>query len=68
MARRGIVFILAGLLLGGCMQVTIDPQATRIFRRAIAGFWPTHRISAFLPVAYQRSMVEYHRKEAPARS
>jgi lipoprotein-anchoring transpeptidase ErfK/SrfK len=66
MARRGIVFILAGFLLGGCMQATIDPASdanlTPRDRRLLANA-PYQRI--ILPVAYQRSIVEYHRKEAP---
>ncbi|MFZ1089855.1 MAG: L,D-transpeptidase [Xanthobacteraceae bacterium] len=66
MARRGIVFILAGLLLGGCMQATIDPASDANLsprdRRLLANA-PYQRI--VLPVAYQRSIVEYHRKEAP---
>ena len=66
MARRGIIFILAGLLLGGCMQATIDPASDANLsprdRRLLANA-PYQRI--VLPAAYQRSMVEYHRKEAP---
>ena len=66
MARRGIVLILAGLLLGGCMQATIDPASDANLsprdRRLLANA-PYQRI--VLPVAYQRSIVEYHRKEAP---
>jgi lipoprotein-anchoring transpeptidase ErfK/SrfK len=66
MARRGIVLILAGLLLGGCMQATIDPASDANLsprdRRLLANA-PYQRIA--LPAAYQRSMVEYHRKEAP---
>src|SRR5437868_4391574 len=66
MARRGIVFILAGLLLGGCVQATIDPVSDANLsprdRRLLANA-PYQRIA--LPVAYQRSTVEYHRKEAP---
>jgi lipoprotein-anchoring transpeptidase ErfK/SrfK len=66
MARRGIVFILAGLLLGGCMQATIDPASDANLsprdRRLLANA-PYQRI--VLPAAYQRSIVEYHRKEAP---
>ncbi|HEY7248735.1 MAG TPA: L,D-transpeptidase [Xanthobacteraceae bacterium] len=66
MARRGIAFVVAGLLLGGCMQATLDPASdanlTPRDRRLLANA-PYQRIT--LPVAYQRSMVEYHRKEAP---
>ena len=66
MARRGIAFILASLLLGGCMQATIDPASdanlTPRDRRLLANA-PYQRIA--LPFDYQRSIVEYHRKEAP---
>jgi lipoprotein-anchoring transpeptidase ErfK/SrfK len=69
MAVRGIAFALIGLLLGGCMQAT---QAT-LEQASEANF--TARDKKFLanapyakaniPMAYQRSIVQYHRKEAP---
>ena len=31
MAVRGIVFLLSGLLLGGCMQATLDPVSDANF-------------------------------------
>ncbi len=66
MARRGIAFILASLLMGGCMQATIDPASdanlTPRDRRLLANA-PYQRIA--LPFDYQRLIVEYHRKEAP---
>ena len=31
MAVRGIVFLLSGLLLGGCMQATLDPVSDASF-------------------------------------
>jgi lipoprotein-anchoring transpeptidase ErfK/SrfK len=66
MVGRGIAFILAGLLLGGCMQATIDPASDANLsprdRRLLANA-PYQRI--VLPAAYQRTIVDYHRKEAP---
>ncbi len=66
MAIRGIAFIAAALLLGGCMQATIDPASDANLsprdRRLLANA-PYQRI--VLAPAYQRTMVEYHRKEAP---
>ncbi len=66
MARRGIAFILTGLLLGGCMQATMDPvndaNLTPRDRRMLANA-PYARIAP--PSGYQRTVVQYHRKEAP---
>src|ERR1700738_2928457 len=66
MARRGIAFILTGLLLGGCMQATLDPandaNLTPRDRRLLANA-PYQQI--MLPTAYQRTVVQYHRQEAP---
>src|ERR1700694_4698792 len=66
MARRGIAFILSGLLLGGCMQATLDQASdanlTPRDRRLLANA-PYARVMP--PPEYQRAVVEYHRKEAP---
>src|SRR6516164_6913646 len=66
MARRGIAFILGGLLLGGCMQATVDPASDANLsprdRRMLANA-PYVRVQP--PPQYQRAIVEYHRKEAP---
>src|SRR5438270_847010 len=66
MARRGIVFILAGLLLGGCMQNTIDPASDANLSprdRKILANAPYARVAP--SPAFQRTIVQYHRKEAP---
>ena len=66
MAVRGIAALLTGLMLGGCMQATIDPASdanlTPRDRKMLANA-PYARAS--IPHAYQRSVVQYHRKEAP---
>jgi lipoprotein-anchoring transpeptidase ErfK/SrfK len=66
MAKYGIALALIGLLLGGCMQGTLE-QASE------AGFTARDKkllanapyAKANIPVAYQRAIVSYHRKEAP---
>jgi lipoprotein-anchoring transpeptidase ErfK/SrfK len=66
MAVRGIVFLLSGLLLGGCMQATLDPVSDANFtardKKLLAN--PPYE-KATIPLAYQRHVVQYHRKEAP---
>jgi lipoprotein-anchoring transpeptidase ErfK/SrfK len=66
MAIRGTTLVLIGLMLGGCMQATIDPASdanlTPRDRKLLANA-PYARVSP--PAAYQRSIVQYHRKEAP---
>jgi lipoprotein-anchoring transpeptidase ErfK/SrfK len=66
MAVRGLAFILTGLLLGGCMQGTLeqasDANLTPRDRKLLASA-PYARAS--IPMAYQRAIVTYHRKEAP---
>jgi lipoprotein-anchoring transpeptidase ErfK/SrfK len=66
MAGRAIAFLLTGLLLGGCMQATLDPASEANFtsrdRKLLAN--PPYA-KASIPLEYQRHIVEYHRKEAP---
>jgi lipoprotein-anchoring transpeptidase ErfK/SrfK len=66
MAARGIALLLTGLLLGGCMQGTLesasDANLTPRDRKLLAN---APYAQANIPVAYQRSIVSYHRKEAP---
>jgi lipoprotein-anchoring transpeptidase ErfK/SrfK len=66
MSGRGIAFVLAGVLLGGCMQATVDPASdanlTPRDRKLLAN---APYAQAYIPPEYQRSIVEYHRKEAP---
>ena len=67
MALRGIAVVLTGLALAGCMQSTsFDPASdanlTPRDRKLLANA-PYARVMP--PPAYQRSIVQYHRKEAP---
>jgi lipoprotein-anchoring transpeptidase ErfK/SrfK len=66
MAGRGIALIVIGLALGGCMQGTIeaasDANLTPRDRKLLANA-PYAKVS--IAPAYQRSIVAYHRKEAP---
>jgi lipoprotein-anchoring transpeptidase ErfK/SrfK len=64
LAVRGIVLLLSGLLLGGCMQSSAvwDANFTARDRQELAN--PPYR-QVWIPPAYQRQIVEYQRKEAP---
>jgi lipoprotein-anchoring transpeptidase ErfK/SrfK len=66
MVARGILFLLTGLLLGGCMQGTLAPVNDANFtardRQQLANA-PYQKAS--IPHLYQRQIVEFHRKEAP---
>jgi lipoprotein-anchoring transpeptidase ErfK/SrfK len=66
MAARGITLVLMGLMLGGCLQGTLesasDANLTPRDRKLLANA-PYAR--AHIPIAYQRSIISYHRKEAP---
>ena len=66
MAARGIAFLLTALLLGGCVHGNVEPASdanlTPRDRKLLASA-PYAR--ADIPLAYQRTVVQYHRKEAP---
>jgi lipoprotein-anchoring transpeptidase ErfK/SrfK len=67
MAVRGLaVVFLAGLVLGGCMQSTIEPASdanlTPRDRKLLAAA-PYEKAS--IPEPYKRHIVAYHRREAP---
>jgi lipoprotein-anchoring transpeptidase ErfK/SrfK len=66
MAVRGIAFLFVGLLLGGCMQATLEPASEASFtardKKLLSN---TPYAQATIPVAYRRSIVDYHRREAP---
>ena len=65
---KTVVILTAGLalLLGGCMQATLDPVSDANFtardRKLLAN--PPYE-KATIPLTYQRHVVQYHRKEAP---
>jgi|SRR5690348_12745065 len=65
MAARIIVFAFAGLLLGGCMQSTIEPASDANLKprdRELLAHAPYAKVH--IPEPYQRHIVDYHRKEA----
>src|SRR5262249_23167458 len=66
MTLRTSVFVVLGLLLGGCMQATLEPANQANFpardKKLLAN--PPYA-QASIPQAYQRHIVDYHRAEAP---
>ena len=68
MAARALLAVLfgAGIVLGGCMQSTVEPasEANLTVRdKKLLAAAPYEK--ATIPEPYQRHLVEYHRKEAP---
>src|SRR6516162_1251123 len=61
---RGIVVVLTGLLLAGCMQSgpVFDANFTARDRQQLAN--PPYQ-QAWIAPAYRRQVVDYHRKESP---
>src|SRR5262249_39925944 len=63
---RGIISFSIALLLCGCMQATLNPVWDANFtardKQQLAN--PPYQ-QASIPYAYQRQIVQYHRKEAP---
>jgi len=66
MAVRGVALLLAGLLLAGCVHTQVEPASdvamTARDKKLLAN---APYAKANIPVAYQRAIVHYHRKEAP---
>ena len=58
--------LLAGLLLAGCVHTQVEPASdvsmTARDKKLLAN---APYAKANIPVAYQRAIVHYHRKEAP---
>jgi lipoprotein-anchoring transpeptidase ErfK/SrfK len=66
MAARRAAILLAGLMLGGCVQSTLEPasEATLTPRdKQLLAAAPYAR--AQIPEPYRRHIVSFHRKEAP---
>jgi lipoprotein-anchoring transpeptidase ErfK/SrfK len=66
MAARTIAFVLVGLMLGGCMQETIEPASETSWTsrdKSLMSNLPYEQ--AAIPEAYKRHIVDYTRKEAP---
>jgi lipoprotein-anchoring transpeptidase ErfK/SrfK len=61
-----LAFIGIGLLLGGCMQATLEPPSAGMKprdRELLAN--APYNNNVMIPQDYQRHIVDYHRKEAP---
>src|SRR4029453_14214577 len=60
------LLLLAGLMLGGCMQATLEPSTDASFsprdKRLLAN---APYAKAAIPQDFQRHIVDYHRAEAP---
>ncbi len=66
MSVRGIALLLAGLLLGGCVHTQLEPASEANLNardKKLLANAPYAKVN--IPPAYQRAIVEYHRKEAP---
>jgi len=65
MAAKAFAFVVVGLLLGGCLQSTLEPASDANLKPrdrqllANAPYQP-----AIIPQPYRRHIVDYHRKEA----
>ena len=66
MAVRGIAVVFAGLMLGGCMNATLEPASQANLKprdKQLLAHAPYADVS--IPEPYQRHIVGYHRKELP---
>ena len=65
MTVRGIALLLTGLLLGGCMQTTLEPASEASFTaldKKLLANTPYEKVQP--PISFRRSIVDYQRKEA----
>jgi lipoprotein-anchoring transpeptidase ErfK/SrfK len=61
-----LAFLGLGLLLGGCMQATLEPPSAGMKPRDRELLANTpYNNNVMIPQEYQRHIVDYHRKEAP---
>jgi lipoprotein-anchoring transpeptidase ErfK/SrfK len=66
MIRAAAFALSLGLLLGGCMQATLQPASPANFTerdKKLLANPPYAQVT--IPTAYQRALVDYHRSEAP---
>jgi lipoprotein-anchoring transpeptidase ErfK/SrfK len=66
MPARKVAFLLSALVLGGCMQATLEPVPEASLKphdRELLAHAPYAQAS--IPEPYQRHIVEYHRRETP---
>jgi lipoprotein-anchoring transpeptidase ErfK/SrfK len=62
---RGLVVLVAGLMLGGCIQQTLEPASKANFTardKKLLADVPYKNVA--IPTPYRRHIVDYHRKEA----
>jgi lipoprotein-anchoring transpeptidase ErfK/SrfK len=67
MASWKFAFLGIGLMLGGCMQATLEPSPTTSLKprdKELLAHVPYDNTVA-IPEPFQRHIVDYHRKEAP---
>jgi lipoprotein-anchoring transpeptidase ErfK/SrfK len=66
MALRATTFALLGVMLGGCMQATLEPASDASFTqrdKQLLAHAPYAQ--ATIPEPFRRHIVDYHRQEAP---
>ena len=66
MAARAAAFVALSLLLGGCMQTTLEPSSDANLKprdRQLLANAPYQQ--AIIPEPYRRHIVDYHRRESP---
>ena len=66
MAVRGVALLLVGLLLAGCAHTTLEPASeANLTPRDKKLLADAPYAKSTIPAAYQRAIVQYHRKETP---
>jgi len=66
MSSYVVVGVVAGLMLGGCMQSTLEPASEANLKprdKQLLSKAPYGDVN--IPEPYKRHIVEYHRKEIP---
>jgi lipoprotein-anchoring transpeptidase ErfK/SrfK len=66
MGMRGLVVVVAGLMLAGCMQATLEPASEANLKprdKTLLAKAPYGDVN--IPEPFKRHIVEYHRKEVP---
>jgi len=66
MVARGLAFLVVGVLLGGCMQSSLEPAPeTNLKPRDRELLAKAPYANASIPEPYRRHIVDFHRKETP---
>lgn len=66
MGMRGLAIVVTALMLGGCMQATLEPSSEANLNprdKALLAKAPYGDVN--IPEPYKRHIVDYHRKEVP---